>query len=146
MTNETLNNRILQFKKEFLKAPIFDIMPPTGIKELSKYKSGAKGTPIHIKSAQNYNKLLDLFKIESIPKFQDGDKIIWGYLKQNPYGFDTIALRGYDDPDELLNFTERHIDKEKIFETSLIGKIENIWGNLGWQFVNFNKGNISNFF
>lgn len=139
-TNE-LNEMIREFKQVYRKDPLKDIMLPTGVKEMSKYKNGAKGTPIHVKSAQNYNKLLDLHKIINIPKLDDGDKILWAYVKQNPYGFETMALRGYDDPEEIITFIERFIDKEKIFENTLISKLQTIWEDLGWGKIILEKNN-----
>lgn len=136
-----LNEMIREFKQVYRKDPLKDIMLPTGVKEMSKYKNGAKGTPIHVKSAQNYNKLLDLHKIINIPKLDDGDKILWAYVKQNPYGFETMALRGYDDPEEIITFIERFIDKEKIFENTLISKLQTIWEDLGWGKIILEKNN-----
>lgn len=136
-----LNKQIADFRVIFRKEKMNDIMLPTGVKELSKFKPGQKATPIHVKSSQNYNKLLDLFKINNVPKISDGDKIIWSYLKKNPYGFDSIALRGYDDPQELIEFVEKFIDKEKIFNNTLMSKIETIWEDLGWGKVIFETDN-----
>ena len=132
---DELNSKVLEFKRAYKNNPILDIMMPTGIKEYSKFKIGQKATPIHIKSAQNYNKLLELFKLNSVQRLTDGDKIVWGYLRQNPYGFETIALRGHDDPNELVEFVEKFIDREMIFESALMGKLNTIWEDLGWGTV-----------
>lgn len=121
-----------------------DILLPTGVKEVSKYKYGQKGTPIHVKSAQNYNKLMDLFKIVSLPKIDDGDKIVWAYLLKNPYGFESLALRGYDDPPQIVQFLEKYIDRKTIFEDRLLNKLQAIWNNLGWGRIMLEEK--SNFF
>jgi len=131
-----LNIKIKNFKKQFKSESIRDILLPTSVKEISKFKYGQKGTPIHVKSAQNYNKLLELFKIENLPKIEDGDKILWAYLKANPYGFETLAIRGYDDPNQIVEFLERFIDKNEIFNRSLMSKLETIWEDLGWGKIN----------
>ena len=107
-------------------------MLPTSVKEISKFGYGQKGTPIHVKSSQNYNKLLELLNIESIPPIDDGDKILWTYLRSNPYNFDTIALTGYDDPVELVEFVDRYIDKDALFDRVLMTKLQSIWDDLGW--------------
>lgn len=136
-----LNQKIKEYKEFFKTEPLSNIMLPTSVKELSKFKYGQKGTPVHVKSAQNYNKLLELFKVESSPKFEDGDKILWAYLKTNPYGFETIALRGYEDPQPIVEFVERFIHKEEIFDRSFLSKIETIWNALGWGKVDISDEN-----
>ena len=49
----------------------------------------------------------------------DGEKVKWAYLSDNPFGFDTIALRGYQDPKVIEEFVEQYIDRNKIFEKEL---------------------------
>lgn len=122
-------------------ANIRDILLPTGVKEISKFKYGQKGTPIHVKSAQNYNKLLDLFKIENLPRIDDGDKIMWGYMKSNPYGFETLAIRGYEDPEQIVEFLEKFVNRKSIFEDRLQNKMQAIWDNLGWGQVEIEEEN-----
>jgi hypothetical protein len=117
-------------------------MLPTSVKEISKYKTATKNIPIHVKSAQNYNKLLDLHKIESIPKIDDGDKILYAYMKQNPFGFETMALKGQgEDPEQIVEFVEQFIDREKVFQQTFISKLDTIWEDLGWGKVEQNEPN-----
>lgn len=135
-----LNAKIRTFKSKFNTNSIFDIMLPTSVKEISKYQYGQKGTPIHVKSAHNYNKFLNLHKIESLPPVDDGDKIIYAYMKQNPYGFEVMALKGQDeDPPQAIEFVEKYIDRDKVFSNTLITKLDTIWGDLGWGSVQLNE-------
>lgn len=127
-----LTAKVRAFKKEYFKQPTKSILVPNSVKELSKYGQGQKGSPINVKSAQNYNKLLNLWKLETYPPIEDNDKILYGYLTENPYGFDTMAITGYDDPPEILEFLEQYLDKPKIFESKLVGKVESIWEDLGF--------------
>lgn len=127
-----LNAKVRSFKKSYLKRPYKEILVPNSVKELSKYKDGQKGSPINVKSAQNYNKLMRVYNLDSYPKIEDGDKILYGYLTENPFGFETLAITGYDDPPEILEFMETYLDKHKIFESKLVGKIESIWEDLGF--------------
>ena len=137
-----LESKVRTFKKEYHKSSIFDILLPSSVKEISKYEGVSKGVPIHVKSAQNYNRILDLHNIQSIPKIDDGDKILYGYMKQNPFGFETMALKGQDeDPKELIDFVEKYIDKERIFQTTFISKLDTIWEDLGWGKVELNEPN-----
>lgn len=140
-----LNAKVRAFNRVYKNSPIFDIMLPSGVKEISKFKKGQKGTPIHVKSAQNYNQLMGLFGIDSIPPISDGDKIIYAYVKQNPFGFETMALRGQGEDDvRLVEFMEKYIDKERVFETALMSKLNTIWEDLGWGSVQLTEDN--NFF
>jgi DNA polymerase elongation subunit (family B) len=137
-----LNEMVRSFKKEYKQSSIWDIMLPTSVKEISKYKTATKGVPIHVKSAQNYNKLLDLHKIESIPQIDDGDKILYAYMKQNPFGFETMALKGQgEDPEQIVAFVEQFIDREKVFQQTFISKLDTIWEDLGWGKVEQNEPN-----
>ena len=81
------------------------------------------GTPAHVKSAINFNDMLTQLKTD-VTEIKNGEKVKWGYLKNNPYGFDTMALRGYEDPPELVDFVNMYIDRDKMFERDLQGKID----------------------
>ena len=137
---DNLNRKVRTFKKQYYKSGLFDIMLPTSVKEISKYAKATKGTPIHVKSAQNYNKLLKLHNIEYLPPVSDGDKILYAYVRSNPFGFETMALKGQgEDPPELIEFVEKFIDREKIFNNTFISKLDTIWGDLGWGQVEVNE-------
>lgn len=141
-----LNNKVIEFRKQLMVSPIDTIMLPTGVKEMSKFKGAPSGTPIHVKSALNYNKLMDLFRIDNKPKLQDGDKIIWAYLNKNSFGFETIALRGYDDPPEIVEFVKKNIDRKAIFESALLSKLTKIWEDLSWGNVEYEENLAANYF
>lgn len=70
---------------------------------------------------------------------------MWSYLKPNPYGFETLAIRGYEDPEEILEFIEKYVDKEEIFQRTLISKLSTIWEDLGWGQIDLND-HENNFF
>lgn len=149
-TPASLNDKVIQFKGGLSQYPITEIMNPTSVKELGKYAVGArgqfkKGTPIHVKSAMNYNRLLDDLKLRGVPKIVNHDKILWTYLYDNPYTFDTIALRGYDDPIEIIEFVSRYINRDKLFDHAMENKLQSIWDDLGWGNVVMNK-NFANAF
>jgi hypothetical protein len=63
---------------------------------------------------------------------RDGDKIKYIYLKQNELGFETMALKGYDDPPELIEFVNNHMDFGLLFEKELSNKIEAFYSSLNW--------------
>lgn len=149
-TPNELNDKIIQFKNDLWEYDIMDIMNPTSVKKIDKYivqgqQRYKSGTPIHVKSVINYNILMDALNIKSAPKIASGDKILWAYLSDNPYMFDTIALRGYDDPPEIIEFVKKYINRDKLFDRGMENKLQSIWDDLGWGIVLMNK-NIAKVF
>ena len=146
------SDMILEFKKNIQKSEILNVMKNSGVKEISKYTKGRQtlsgymsGTPAHVKSAINYNDLLEVFKIKDVDPILNGEKVKWAYLKNNPYGFDTIALRGYQDPKQIEEFCEMYIDRNKIFDRELRGKIDDFYSALNWGKLPDNN-NMQKFF
>ena len=135
-----LSEKIRNFKAKIHDAPLEDIMSPTGVTDVTKWGDGIKGTPNHVRAAINYNKLLKVFEVTNINPISDGDKVIWGYLKQNPYNFKSIALKVFEDieSDEILDFVNNHIDRNMIFDKLLIKKLQQYWDSLNWGPIEMN--------
>ena len=150
-----IDDKVLAFREDMKTKPMFDIMFPTGIKELSKYKTKKikgqvfgdriKGTPIHAKSALNYNDLMIYYNITASQPILDGEKIKWTYLKQNPLGLDTLAVKGFEDPEEIIKFITQYIDYERIFIASLENKLGDFYQALNWGGIPKND-NMADFF
>jgi len=79
------------------------------------------------------------------PTFQIGDKMYIGYLKENPYRIDVIGFNGHSDPPEIMDFIEKYIDRDGLFDSVLKNKLESIYLDLGWGMPVFNK-KINKFF
>ena len=47
-------------------------------------------------------------------------------------GFQTMALRGYNDPPEIVEFVEKYIDRQKMFESDLQGKLDDFFAAMNW--------------
>ena len=142
-TKEEMNEKVRQFKSQINEFPLHDILLPTGVKDMEKWITNQfgkrmKGSPVHVKAAMNYNDLLDMTGNQSIPKIYDGEKILWGYVKQNKYNFDTIALKGFEDPDFIVKFANEYIDRNELFESVLKTKLSNFWYSLGWSELQIN--------
>lgn len=143
-TKEELNAKVREFKAAINTADVSSVMLPTGVKDMDKWKMDGfgkrmKGTPVHVKSAMNYNDLLGYFSIHNVPPISDGEKILWTYLKQNPYKFDTLALKGYEDPEQLIQIVHEYIDRDALFEKALKKKLNNFWVSLGWGEIVMNS-------
>ena len=142
---------IFEFKSSIQKSDVLNVMKNSGVKEVSKYIKNRKpftgymsGTPAHVKSAINFNDMLTQLNTD-VTDITNGEKVKWGYLKNNPYGFDTMALRGYEDPKELVNFVNMYIDRDKMFERDLQGKIDDFYAAMNWGKLPENN-NMGKFF
>jgi DNA polymerase elongation subunit (family B) len=143
------SDMIHKFKSGLKNSEILNVMKNSGVKEISKYTKNRKpftgyqsGTPAHVKAAINYNDLLTMYGIRDITPIQNGEKVKWAYLADNPYGFDTLALRGYEDPDVIVDFITQYIDRNKIFQRELQNKLDDFYSALNWgKFPENNNAN-----
>lgn len=150
---ETLDDKILKFKDHMKTLPIIQVMAPTGVKELSKFTTKKakpfalrpKGTPVHVKSALNYNDLLVYHNIKTVREIIDGEKIKWTYLRPNPLNLEQCALKGYDDPEQIVNLITTYIDYDKIFTSSLYNKLSDFYEAMNWGRIPENN-NVGKFF
>ena len=104
------------------------------------------GTPAHVKAAIAHNQLIAHFNIQKCEPMRDGDKIKWVYLKQNPLSLETTAFKGYQDPPEILEFIQKYIDVDKIFEAELENKMDDFYKALGWEKSSFSSKKLEEFF
>ncbi len=130
---------------------------PTGVSYISKYtkrkpSSGEiftkleVGAPANTKAAIRYN---DLIKFKGLDKqyesIIEGDRIFILNLKLNPYQIETIAIPNGKIPPEIEEFIKTYIDIDGIFESILLGKLKELYKDIGWRFVELNS-NVSRFF
>ena len=151
-----IDEKILKFKDEMPDQNFVDIGKNSSIKEMSKYLQKKKeyalgefekGTPAHNKSAITYNRLLKYFKVPfKYEPMKDGDKIKWVYLKKNPLGLDTVAFTGHNDPPQINQFIQQHIDYDLIWEKELENKITDFYNAMNWDKPNPNLAKASQFF
>ncbi len=135
-TEEDAIQYIDDFREEFKTLSAEDIFFPRSVRGIEKYHDAAqlykKGTPIHVKGALLYNKLLrDNKLLGSYPLIQDGEKIKFAYLKkQNTVGGEVIAI-----PNQLPSEFELqdYIDYDKQFEKSFIEPMSSVMNAVGWQ-------------
>jgi len=137
---EHVDSTVLEFNKTLPHQSFINIARNTSVKQLSKFDekqtsicSFKKGTPMHVKAAIAYNRLLEYFNIDTqYEKIGDGAKIKYVYLKDNPFKLDSLAVKGYNDPKEIIDFIEQYIDYDALFENELSSKLEDFYSALNW--------------
>jgi DNA polymerase elongation subunit (family B) len=143
-----IDKRILDFKNKILREiPIEQLGNPTAVKTLNKYIERkpvggetftiiAKGAPASVRAAIKYNDLLKFWKLTNKhSRILQGDKVKWIYLKKNPYNIEALAYLDFDMPDKIREFLDRFADKEKVFDTILLNKLEGFYDDMGWKLV-----------
>jgi DNA polymerase elongation subunit (family B) len=90
----------------------------------------AKGTPNHVKSAVNYNRLIKKLNIVDIyQEISSGEKIKTIYCGKNSLNFDTVAFLN-NFPKEFYQFIKP--DYKKMFEKNIIPPISRVFQIIGW--------------
>ena len=143
-----IDTRILDFKKKILSdMPIGELGNPTGVKTLNKYIErkpvGAeaftiirKGAPAAVRATIKYNDLLKYWQLDrQYETIVQGSKVKWIYLKKNPYNIEALAYLDYNMPPKIKEFLDKFADKEKVFDTILLNKLEGFYNDLGWKLV-----------
>ena len=137
---DVIDRKIVTFQDELKNRDLMYVCKPTGVKGLKKYgKSDGnmgtvkKGTPAHVKSAIYYNDFLKIKKLDNkYEPIRNGEKIVWAYLKENPYGFESIGLKGSGDPEEVIDFIRKYFDYDKMFDRILKSKLMDFYNALDW--------------
>jgi DNA polymerase elongation subunit (family B) len=152
-----IDKQILDFRTTIRTIDWKKILKPTGLKKMKEYIAAPPLTgdifsrlglkcPINTKAAIYYNDILRFKKLDKkYPTFQIGDKMFIAYLKDNPYRIDVIGFNGYNDPPEILEFIEKYIDRDGLFDSVMKNKLESLYSDLGWGAVVLNQ-NINKFF
>lgn len=117
---DALNAEIEKVRKLFDKSPPEVIAFPRGVSDVQKYtaeKGWKPHTPIAVRGAILYNRLIRQFNLKEKPEIKDGAKIKFLYLNMpNPIMEDVIAFDGTL-PNEfgLHNYIARDTQFEKAF-------------------------------
>jgi hypothetical protein len=154
---QDIDKQILDFRTSIRTIDWKKILKPTGLKKMKEYLAGkprageifsklGNKCPINTKAAIYTGDILRFRGLDKkYPVPQVGDKIYIVYLKPNPYRIDVMALNGYDDAPELLEFAEKYIDRDGLFDSVMKNKLESLYSDLGWGALVLNT-NISKFF
>lgn len=136
-----IDESILDFKQSMSQRNFLEIARNTSANNISEYMSEGvsgfkplkKGTPVHVKAAIAYNLLLKHLKLDTqYEPIKDGEKIKYVYLVKNQYQIDALAIKGYQDPQEIVDFVQNHIDYDMLFESELENKLQDFYKALNW--------------
>ncbi len=139
--------QIKDFKHKILSGdiPLAKLGNPTAVKKLQKYSGNStragelfteilKGAPAPVRAAIRYNDLLKLWKLDrKYNLITMADKVKWIYLKDNPYKIEALAFFDYDMPDKIKEFLENYADRQKVFNSILLNKLEGFFSDLQWS-------------
>jgi hypothetical protein len=140
-------NQIKVFKKQILDGtiPLSQLGNPTSIKKLEKYSARntrageiftqiEKGAPAPVRAAVRYNDLLRLWQLDKkYNLITMADKVKWIYLKDNPYKIEALAFFDYQIPDKIQDFLNIYANRQMVFDTILLNKLEGFFSDLGWS-------------
>ena len=144
---QEIDSQLLEFRRQILSGeiPLESIGNPQAVKKLNKFterkaRAGemfstiGKGAPAAVKASIIYNDLLTFWKLDKKYNYiTQGERIKWIYLKSNPFRIDAIAFLDYDIPKEIRTFIEKYADRQKVFESILLNKLEGFYNDLGWS-------------
>ena len=155
-TQEEIDIRVKEFKKKIIDGtiPLSKLGNPTSVKQINKHqgkparageifstfkevknKADKKlGAPAAVKAAIRYNDLLRFWKLDGKHNLiAQGEKFKWVYLKPNPYQIEELAFLEYDIPEKISIFLDEYADREKIFDSILLNKLEGFYSDLEWN-------------
>jgi hypothetical protein len=144
---ENILKQIKSFKNRILDGtiPLTKLGNPTAVKKLEKYQGRSaragemfteieKGAPAPVRAAIRYNDLLKLWKLDRKHNLITmADKVKWIYLKDNPYKIEALAFFDYDIPEKIQEFLEIYANRQKVFDSILLNKLEGFFSDLGWS-------------
>ena len=145
--HKSIIDQIKVFKTQILDGtiPLAKLGNPTAVKKLDKYSGKSaragemfteilKGAPAPVRAAIRYNDLLRLWQLDrKYNLITMADKVKWIYLKDNPYKIEALAFFDYEMPDKIVDFLDTYADRQKVFDSILLNKLEGFFSDLGWS-------------
>lgn len=162
---KNIDEKLLTFKKKVSILDIMDVARPTSVQNITKYisknklkmmdikdkgvnfRNYEKGTPAHVKASIMYNNLIRHYNLEKkYNLIENSEKVRWIYLHNNPFNIDALAFKGHDDPPEIMDFLNKYSNKNKMFESIFIEKLEDLYKSMNWKLDLDGSSKIDNFF
>lgn len=128
-----LHKYVSDVREKYKELPLDEIAFNRGVSDIEKWActSGFRpSTPIHVKAAMIYNRILADKNIKKYPTIRSGDKIKFVHLNsQNQYFAEVIAFQGILPPE--FNLDDR-VDRMKQFEKGFHLPLKGITDAIGW--------------
>jgi hypothetical protein len=146
--NQVLIQFVEDFREKFSKMPFEEIAFPRGCNNLAKYSNDdlvySKGTPIHVKGALWYNRLIKKKNLaKRYPYISEGEKVKFCYLMRNKYGI-TVISSPAELPKELD--IEQFIDYDTQFNKAFIEPLNAIAEKINWTTKQNTATTLDDFF
>jgi len=135
---KTVQKYVSDFKSEFDSLPVWDIAFPRGCNGVKKYSDSSqvyiKGTPMHVKGAIVYNKLLKDNNLgRKYQAVNEGDKIKFLYLREpNPSTVGCISFPSDGTLPDEFELT-KYVNKDEQFAKSFVEPLDAILKVIGWS-------------
>jgi DNA polymerase elongation subunit (family B) len=135
-TQSDLYKYIDDFKEQFKSLPPETVAFPRGCNGISTYSDNKliykKGTPIHVRGALVYNRLIKDKKLDKkYPCIHEGDKIKFLYLREpNPAQENVITMSEEGLPQELN--LHKYVDYDLQFEKTFVDPLKIILDAINW--------------
>lgn len=132
-TEDDVDRFISDFRREFDTLPFHDIAFPRGVNDIEKWTDTVtvyrSGTPIQIRAAILYNRLIRQMGLNQYPEIYDGDKIKFAYLMTpNP-----ITENVFGTPGPLVPGVVDYIDRDVMFDKGFLVPLKSILDAIGWR-------------
>ncbi len=154
LDKDQIDEEFMNFYERMKEAKPTEVARNSAVKNISKYSNSdgtyKKGCPMHVKSAINYNNLLQRMGIDKdFPPISSGEKVKYCLLRNNPYKIESLAFKDYEDPPEIMKYLEEYCDHRKLFDAEMRKKMKDFYNALGWgelpMDVNSSAGNFFSF-
>ena len=127
----------------FLLSKIHLFNPDNGAKAYSYFGTIVKRWLI-VYNTKNYGKKIQNIQINDINNYSNLDQLSPGFITspkmeegisaftEKESEHDELAMKGFEDPEEIVKFIEDHIDYEKIFNRAFENKLNDFYDACGW--------------
>lgn len=140
---EVIKEKLRNFVASFDNIPYESVARISSVNKIDEYDikyqyltDFAPKTPIAVKAAISYNRLLKHFKCDfKYTPITYVDKIKYVMLTENPYNLKTLAFKGDNDPKEITDILEKYADKDSMFISELESKIKQYYEALDWEYT-----------
>ena len=145
-TEVELQSFVADFKEEFKSLPAEDVSFPRGVSDINKWNDKhtiyKKGTPIHVRGALLFNKLMKEKKL-SMEEIKNGSKVKFCYMKMpNPLMENIISFPQFLPKEFDL---DSHIDYDMQFNKTFKDPLKMVSDAINWEleYINTLEGFFS---